>query len=202
MAPGSLRDPVPGLPPAHSHSHSPDHSSRLALDPSPHRRRLLGALAGAAALALTACGFQLRQAPTLAFTSLYVGVAEGSLFGNELKRSLASLGSLQLITDAKLRQTAQVLLEVLQEQREKTVVGVNAAGQVREFQLRIRVKFKLVTPQGKALIEETELLQQRDISFNESAVLAKEAEEGLLYRDMQTDIIQQLLRRLAAVRET
>ena len=66
--------------------------------------------------------------------------------------------------------------------------------------MRIRVKFKLVTPQGKDLIQETELLQQRDISFNESAVLAKEAEEGQLYRNMQTDIVQQLLRRLAAIK--
>ena len=164
-------------------------------------RRHFATFAGLSGLsALTACGFKLREAPTLAFTSLYVGVAEGSLFGTELKRSLASLGSLQVVSDAKLKQTAQVLLEVLQERREKSVVGVNAAGQVREFQLRIRVKFKLATPQGKELIDETELLQQRDISFNESAVLAKETEEGLLYRDMQTDIIQQLLRRLAAIK--
>ena len=167
----------------------------------PRRRQVLGTLTAASALALTACGFKLREAPTLAFTSLYVGVADGSSFGNELKSSLASLGALQLVRDAKLKQTAQVLLEVLQDQREKTVVGVNAAGQVREFQLRIRVKFKLVTPQGKDLIQETELLQQRDISFNESAVLAKEAEEGRLYRNMQTDIVQQLLRRLAAIKQ-
>jgi len=66
--------------------------------------------------------------------------------------------------------------------------------------LRTRFRFKLRTPQGKELIPETELLQQRDISFNESAVLAKEAEEGLMYRDMQTDIVQQLMRRLAAVK--
>ena len=169
------------------------------------RRQVLGTLGAAGAMAgaltLSACGFKLREAPTLAFTSLYVGAADGSLFGNELKRSLTSLGALQVVNDAKLKQTAQVLLEVLQDQREKTVVGVNAAGQVREFQLRIRVKFRLVTPQGKDLIEETELLQQRDISFNESAVLAKEAEEGQLYRNMQTDIVQQLLRRLAAIKK-
>ena len=73
-------------------------------------------------------------------------------------------------------------------------------GQVREFQLRIRLKFKVRTPQGKELIAETELLQQRDISFNESAVLAKEQEEALLYRDMQTDLVQQLMRRLAAIK--
>ncbi|MCM2253506.1 MAG: LPS assembly lipoprotein LptE, partial [Ramlibacter sp.] len=72
--------------------------------------------------------------------------------------------------------------------------------QVREFQLRTRLRFKLRTREGKELIPETELLQQRDISFNESAVLAKEAEEGLLYRDMQSDLVQQLMRRLAAVK--
>ena len=31
-------------------------------------------------------------------------------------------------------------------------------------------------------------------------MLAKEAEEALLYRAMQTDIVQQLLRRLVAVK--
>jgi LPS-assembly lipoprotein len=91
-------------------------------------------------------------------------------------------------------------VDILQELREKTVVAVNATGQVREFQLRIRVKFRMRTPQGRELISDSEVTQQRDISFNESAVLAKEAEEGLLYRDMQSDIVQQLLRRLAAVK--
>jgi LPS-assembly lipoprotein len=94
----------------------------------------------------------------------------------------------------------QVIVDILQELREKTVVGVNASGQVREFQLRIKVKFKLRTPQGVELIAPAEITQQRDISFSESAVLAKEAEEALLYRDMQSDIVQQLLRRIAAVK--
>jgi LPS-assembly lipoprotein len=80
------------------------------------------------------------------------------------------------------------------------VVGLNTAGQVREFQLRVRIKFRLRTPAGKELIPETEILQQRDISFNESAVLAKESEEALLYRDMQADIVQQVMRRIAAVK--
>ena len=93
-----------------------------------------------------------------------------------------------------------VILDVLQEQREKVVVGLNASGQVREFQLRTRLQFRVRTPQGRELIPPTELLQTRDISFNEAAVLSKEAEEALLYRDMQSDLVQQLLRRLAALR--
>jgi LPS-assembly lipoprotein len=95
---------------------------------------------------------------------------------------------------------AQVVLDVLNEQREKVVVGLNASGQVREFELRIRLRFRLRTPDGKELIPESEIVQQQDISYNESAALAKESEEQLLYRSMQTDIVQQLMRRLAAVK--
>jgi LPS-assembly lipoprotein len=162
------------------------------------QRRLL--LAQACALSLGACGFQLRGVPALAFSSLYVNVADTSPLGNELKRNLASLGSLQVSSAPALPANAQAVLDILSELREKTVVGVNATGQVREFQLRVRIRFRLRTPQGRELIPDTELLQQRDISFNESAVLAKEAEEGLMYRDMQSDLVQQLMRRLAAVR--
>lgn len=157
------------------------------------RRRTFGALG--AALLLAGCGFQLRQAPDFAFRSIVI--AGGASLTNELRRNLAADGKVQVIADPT---KADVVLHILQEQREKTVVGLTATGQVREFQLRTRVKFRLATPGGKELIPETELLQSRDISFNESAVLSKEAEENLLYRDMQTDIVQQLMRRLAAVK--
>ena len=163
-------------------------------------RRRLALLASGSALLLGGCGFQLRRAPELAFRSLYVGVAESSTLGNELKRNLGSLGTLELIRDPARQSDAEAVLDILTDQREKTVVGVNASGQVREFQLRVRLRFRLRTPLGRELIPDTELLLQRDISFNESAVLAKEAEEGLMYRDMQSDIVQQLIRRLAAVR--
>lgn len=161
---------------------------------------LVRALAIWVALALSGCGFQLRQAPHFAFDTIYIGAPATSSLGNELKRTITSGGSVAVIGDAARIDSAQVVLDVLADQREKVVVGLNASGQVREFQLRTRFRFKLRTPQGKELIGETELLQQRDISFNESVVLAKEAEENLLYREMQTDLVQQLMRRLAALK--
>ncbi|WP_374669730.1 LPS assembly lipoprotein LptE [Ramlibacter sp.] len=157
-------------------------------------------LAPAAALLLAGCGFKLRQAPDFAFQSIVIGAGSSSPLGNELRRSLAAGGKVEVVVDPQKMVGADVVLFLPQEQREKVVVGVNASGQVREFQLRLRVRFRVATPKGKQLIEETELLQTRDISFNESAVLAKEAEEGLLYRDMQADIVQQLMRRLAALK--
>ena len=162
------------------------------------RATLTGAAAAAAA-GLTACGFQIRRAPTFAFQSLFSPFPESSVLGIELRRSLESSGNVRVITDVRQMDQAQVILDVVTDRREKTVVGRNAAGQVREFQLRIRFAFKLRTKQGTELIPITEILQQRDISFNESAVLAKETEEGLLYREMQSDIVQQIMRRLAAV---
>jgi LPS-assembly lipoprotein len=150
---------------------------------------------------LAGCGFQLRQTPEFAFKSIYTNVSPVSVLGIELKRHLRAMGNVELITDAALQKNAQVILDVLQELREKSVVGMNAAGQVREFQLRIRFKYRLRTPAGKEIIEETELLRQQDISFSESAVLSKEVEEAQLYRSMQNDIVQQLLRRLAAVKD-
>ena len=159
------------------------------------RRR---ALVIASSLVLAGCGFELRQAPSFAFKTIYIGSAPGSSLGKELKRNIAS-DSVKVV-NAPTPELAQVILDILTDQREKVVVGLSTSGQVREFQLRTRLRFRLRTPQGKELIPETELLQQRDISFTESAALAKESEEALLYRDMQTDLVQQLMRRLAAVK--
>ena len=165
------------------------------------RRTLLILSASAVALSLSGCGFALRKAPTFAFTTLYSGLAETSPLGVELRRSLQATRKVEVITEARRINEAQVILDVVNDLREKVVLSRNASGQVREFQLRLIFRFKLRTLAGKELIPETEITQQRDLSFNESAVLAKEAEEALLYRDMQNDIVQQIMRRLAAVTE-
>ena len=147
---------------------------------------------------LGGCGFKLRSAPHFAFSSIIILPQPGGALTQELRRSFGD--AVQVLGANTPLSQAQVVLDVLSEQREKIVVGSNSSGQVRELQLRLRVRFKFRTPQDTELIAETEILQQRDISFNETAVLAKEAEEVLLYRDMQSDIVQQLMRRLATVK--
>jgi len=156
-----------------------------------------GTLLGLSALALGGCGFKLRGAQNYDFQTLAI-VGTGSALADELRRALGK--SVQLLPVGAPLKTAQVILDIVRVQRERVVVGMSSTGQVRELQLRMRLRFKVRTPQDDELVPETELLQKRDISFNETAVLAKEAEEALLYRDMQADLVQQLLRRLAAVR--
>lgn len=164
--------------------------------PVMRRRSVLGA--GLAAAVLAGCGFKLRSSQTFAFQTLAVTPEKNGLVAADLIRYFGA--AIVPMVSARGSAPPDVIVDILQEVREKNVVGVNASGQVREFQLKIRLLFRMRLPDGRELIAPTEIAQQRDISFNESAVLAKEAEEVLLFRDMQSDILQQLLRRLAAIK--
>jgi LPS-assembly lipoprotein len=159
----------------------------------------MGATVAALGL-LTACGFKLRKAPELPFKTLYSNIAETSLFGQLLKRNLKSIGNLEVISDAREIERADVILELLQELQDKVILSRTSTGTVREFTLRLRVSFRLRTRNGDELIPQTEISQEREISFSETAALSKEAEELLLYRDMRSDLVQQLIRRIAAAR--
>ena len=162
------------------------------------RRRLISFAALTAAL--TGCGFQLRQTGDYPFKTLYAGFSTTTPLGVELSRQLKGTGRIEVLTEAKQAQQADVVLEILQEQRQRVVVATNASGQVRELQLRMTIKFRLRTPEGVEWIEPADLYQQRDLSFSETAALSKEIEEAMLYRDMQNDIVQQIVRRLSRVK--
>lgn len=159
-----------------------------------HARRRLVLLIGGAVL--SACGFELRGTPSLPFSRIALeGFAARSPMADELRRSLAQ-NAVVVAAPAQ----AQVVLQVLNDQREKGVVASTSAGQVREFQLRVRLAFRLSTPAGRELIPATELLQTRDVSYSETVALAKEYEEAALYRAMQSDVVAQLMRRLSRVK--
>jgi len=158
------------------------------------RRRALG-LIGVAVLA--GCGFELRRAPELRFRTLALaGFGPKSPLAEELRASIGASKTTEIVEAAS---KAQVVLEALADNREKSVVASTAFGEVRELQLRSRFSFRLRTPQGRELIPVTEILLSRDMSYRESAALAKEQEEAALYRSMQGDIVSQVMRRLASV---
>jgi LPS-assembly lipoprotein len=95
---------------------------------------------------------------------------------------------------------AETVFDSLGDAREKTVAASTAAGQVREVQLRVRLRFRVASPSGLLLLPASDLLLTRDMSYNETAALAKQQEELLLYRAMEDDIVAQVLRRLASVK--
>ena len=151
----------------------------------------------AAALLLASCGFKLRGEAALPFDTMYVQADPTSQFAVQLKRAVAA-GSRTTIADTP--QEAEVTLQILGELREKNILSLAGTGRVSEFQLRYRVSYRLYDGKTKEFIPASEIVLQRDFSFSDQAALSKESEEILLYRDMQTDAVQQLVRRLQAAK--
>ncbi len=146
---------------------------------------------------LAGCGFQLRGAANLPYETLYVAAAPTSTFATQLRRAVASNSQTKIVDDPK---EAQATLHVLSELREKAILSLSGGGRVREFQLRYRVSYRVADKDNKELRAPTQIYLHRDFSFNDQDTLSKESEEALLYRDMQTDAVNQLLRQLQATR--
>lgn len=153
----------------------------------------------ALAASLTACGFHLRgsEGYNLPFHSIYVAIPQASSFGAELRRNLRGLDNLTVLTSAK---GAEAQLDVISETRGKTILSLNSQGLVREYLLTYVLVFKVRNGEGVELLAPSTISLHRNLAFSEDAVLAKEGEETLLVRDMQTDAVQQILRRLAAIK--
>lgn len=152
-----------------------------------------------AATALAGCGFALKRPPSLHFRTIKLtGFPVRSPLAAELQRSIAESDTTRVVEAEK---DAEVVLRALADERNKRVVAITAANLIREFELRSRFVFELHTPAGKELISPSEIILRRNLSYSESAALAKEQEEASLYRAMQGDIVSQVLRRLASVQQ-
>ena len=155
-------------------------------------------LVAATVLVLAGCGFHLRGAATFAFDSLYLNSSGSPQFNNEMRRALVGAGSATLSESAA---AAQVVLDIPVVQDDKEVLSLSSAGAVREFQLIKRVSFRLHDKEGAEWMPPGEIVIRRAYTFNETQALARDLEEQRLQRDMQSDAIAQILRRLQAAKK-
>ena len=146
--------------------------------------------------AVTGCGFQLRGAYDLPYESIYLAVAEYSLVGAGLKRAIRSSGT----RIADTAQDAQATFQPTAETRLPIILSLSSAGRVREKRLTYRYAYRIVDAKGRDLVLPVTVEINRDLTYADSDVLAKTQEEDLLWRDMERDLVQQLMRRLAAVK--
>ena len=153
-------------------------------------------LALALALVVAGCGFRLRGTAEVPFQSLYVPGATSGI-ALDLKRNLQAGTKARVVDDPK---SADAVLQFIEETRQKEILSLTSAGRVREFQLRYRVGFRVHDGKGADFVPPSTIQLTRDVTFNDAEILAKEQEEQLLFRDMQSDMVQQIIRRLAAVK--
>jgi LPS-assembly lipoprotein len=148
----------------------------------------------ALALLLAACGFQLRGERATGLRSIHV---PGAGIALEIRRAL--IGSPTKVMPSA--EGAEAVLQVLAENREKAVNTITGAGRVYEFQLTLSVRYQMTIP-GRAdpVIAPTEAIARRLITYSEAAPIAKEAEEQLLFKDMQLELADKILRQVAVAR--
>jgi len=153
-----------------------------------------------AASAIAGCGFQMRGSNgsyKMPFHSIYLGFSDTSALGTELKRNLRATDQV-VVADKATDAEAQFVL--LGESRNKSILSLNSLGRVREYLLTYTMSFTVRDVKGAELVPPTQISLRRNMAFDETQVLAKESEEALLYRDMQADLVQQIIRRLASMK--
>lgn len=174
------------------------------------RRLLVNNLIGLVmAAGLAGCGFQLRGQSQLPFESAYVesqSKTHDSSDRNErrpalsaslaasLRQSLAAQN--KLAADAK---NAPVRIVLTNESLTKSILALSGGGKVREYRLVYKVALTVVDAAGKELIAPSEILLNRDFSYSDAEILAKEAEEATLIRGMEREALRQVLRRLSYI---
>jgi LPS-assembly lipoprotein len=150
----------------------------------------------AATLFLAACGFQLRGTAGLPFETLYLPGATGGI-ALELKRNIQSGSDTRVVDDPK---SAEAQLLFTEETRQKEILALSSAGRVREYRLVYRVRFRVADGKGGDFLPPSTVTLTRDVTYVDAVALAKESEEQLLFRVRQADMVQQIMRRLAAAR--
>ena len=142
------------------------------------------------------CGFRIRGTAEVPFETLYLPGATSGI-ALDLKRYIQAGTNARVVDDPA---KAEAIMQFTEEARQKEVLSLTGTGKVREFQLRYRVGFRVHDGKGLDFVPQSLIQLTRDVTFNDAEILAKEQEEQLLFRDMQTDMVQQILRRLAAAK--
>lgn len=155
-------------------------------------------------LLMISCGFHLRGNQDLSAVLAEVsvqGVSQYSELGRELSRALVS-------AKVKVFAGAATILNVTEDNYSKRVLSLNNAGRVNQYELVYKISLSLVTvvhsknkgkeqkPVFNKLMPDLNITIKREYLFDSNLVLAKEAEENRLKKDMLQAAMLQLIRRL------
>ena len=143
---------------------------------------------------LTGCGFQLRGSYSLPYESIYLAMPEYSVIGADLRRAIRSSSTRLALSAAD----AQATLVPGGEYRDRIILSVSGTGRISELRLRYLYTYRVIDSKGRDLVPPGSIELVRDLTYDDSNVLAKQQEEVLLWRNMEDDLVHQMMRRLAA----
>lgn len=153
-------------------------------------------LFAAPAAFVAGCGFQLRRVGDMPFGSLYIDAPGGSVVAQRIGNSLARSGRVRLAPSPR---EAELVLKLGPEVRHKTILSLSGAGRVTEYRLALALTYSAHGREGQVWAVPETIELNRDMTYDDAQILAKDAEEQLLYRDMEENAALRILRRLQSV---
>lgn len=160
-------------------------------------RRLLIGAALVGALPLAGCGFRLRGSYSTPFKTMYLQMPENSRLAVRIKQELEGGSDVRIV---KSPSEAEVILELLSDSRSRDVLSINDTGRAREYEITLVLEFRVSSPEGFDYMEAVKLATSRDLTYAESNFLSREKEEEFLYRDMEADLVSQLMHHIEAIK--
>ena len=148
------------------------------------------------ALALAGCGFKMRGSADLPFDTLFIPQQKSGI-GLDLKRTIEAGTSAKVVDDPR---KAQAIMQITQESRGKQILSLTGAGRVSEYKLNYTLVFRVHDGKGGEFVPSSTVQLARELTYSDAQILAKEWEEQLLFRDMETQAVQQILRRLSGAK--
>ena len=146
---------------------------------------------------LTACGWRLRGTSAVEIdAAVYVKYERASA---ELRRELSQVLQANKVTQVETGESADLVLVVHSDGQGRRVLSVDQVGVVNEYELQYQVSYSIRDGQGVELSPLQHISLQRDYSYDQGEVLAKDKEERLLFDFMRRAAVQKLMRQLQRV---
>ena len=154
-------------------------------------------LASFAAL-LAGCGFHLQGAGSSlpeGTRKVFISTSdELTPFAIELRRAIERSGG-EIVTSSA---AAETVLRIQRDRSGRRVLSVSASNTPQEFEIFYNVEYS-VDRAGKEVIELQLLELVRNLSFDESQLLAKDQEEAILHDALARDLALLVVRRLESL---
>ncbi|WP_460733394.1 LPS-assembly lipoprotein LptE [Lysobacter tyrosinilyticus] len=153
------------------------------------------------ALALSACGFHLRDAlvlPADIGTVRVASVDRYSPLADSLTQSIQRAGAQMASVDD---QNATVV-DLLSERWADTPISVDQLGRAQEYSLRYAVVFEVRKADGTKPVPRQAVELARDYISNPVNAVGTEGERELLVKELRREMAASIIRRLGAVART
>ncbi len=149
-------------------------------------------------LALSACGFHLRDALVLPANLGPVRVVSADRYSplaESLSRSIERAGAELALSD----ETDTAVLDLVAERWGDTPISVDAFGRAQEYSLRYATIFELRSAQGTVLVPRQAVELSRDYISVPTNSVGTEGERDILVKELRREMTASILRRIDAV---